>query len=204
METALAVPGAIRTAPARHEGGERARRRHQYAAARPGARAHSWTARAPRSVIRSKSSPASRKRASSTSASRTRCRASRAGGWWSTSAAAAPKSSSAKAMHAKKLESLYMGCVSMSSRFFDDGEITEKRMKRARLAARLELEPVRATFKNYGWDQAVGSSGHDPLGRRRIARAQQRRRRDHAGGSRVADRARDHGPATCRSCACRG
>ena len=32
-------------------------------------------------------------------------------------------------------------------------------MKRARLAARLELEPVRATFKNYGWDQAVGSSG---------------------------------------------
>jgi len=62
-------------------------------------------------------------------------------------------------VHAKRLESLYMGCVSMSARFFDDGEITEKRMKRARLAARLELEPVRNMFKHYGWDQAVGSSG---------------------------------------------
>jgi exopolyphosphatase / guanosine-5'-triphosphate,3'-diphosphate pyrophosphatase len=62
-------------------------------------------------------------------------------------------------VHAKRLESLYMGCVSMSARFFDDGEITEKRMKRARLAARLELEPVRNMFKEYGWDRAVGSSG---------------------------------------------
>ena len=62
-------------------------------------------------------------------------------------------------VHAKKLESLYMGCVSMSARCFGDGEITEKRMKRARIAARLELEPVQATFKSYGWDHAVGSSG---------------------------------------------
>ena len=62
-------------------------------------------------------------------------------------------------LHAKKLESLHMGCVSMSSRIFNDGVITEKRLKRARLAARLELEPVQATFKSYGWDQAVGSSG---------------------------------------------
>jgi exopolyphosphatase/guanosine-5'-triphosphate,3'-diphosphate pyrophosphatase len=59
----------------------------------------------------------------------------------------------------KRLESLYMGCVGMSTRFFDDGEITEKRMKRARLAARLELEPMRNSFKELGWDQAVGSSG---------------------------------------------
>jgi exopolyphosphatase / guanosine-5'-triphosphate,3'-diphosphate pyrophosphatase len=59
----------------------------------------------------------------------------------------------------RKLESLYMGCVSMSSRFFGDGEITEKRMKRARIAARLELEPVQATFRQFGWDHAVGSSG---------------------------------------------
>jgi exopolyphosphatase/guanosine-5'-triphosphate,3'-diphosphate pyrophosphatase len=52
-----------------------------------------------------------------------------------------------------------MGCVSMSSRYFNDGGITDKRIKRARIAARLELEPVRANFRNYGWDQAVGSSG---------------------------------------------
>jgi exopolyphosphatase/guanosine-5'-triphosphate,3'-diphosphate pyrophosphatase len=64
-----------------------------------------------------------------------------------------------EAKHAKKLESLYMGCVSMSSRYFNDGGITDKRIKRARIAARLELEPVQANFRNYGWDQAVGSSG---------------------------------------------
>jgi exopolyphosphatase / guanosine-5'-triphosphate,3'-diphosphate pyrophosphatase len=61
--------------------------------------------------------------------------------------------------HAKKLESLHMGCVSMSTRFFGDGEINEKRMKRARLAAKLEFEPVRNVFKSYGWEQVVGSSG---------------------------------------------
>lgn len=62
-------------------------------------------------------------------------------------------------LQARRLESLYMGCVGMSARFFSDGEVTEKRMKRARIAARLELEPVRASFLDYGWDQAVGSSG---------------------------------------------
>jgi len=62
-------------------------------------------------------------------------------------------------LQTKKLESLYMGCVSMSTRFFADGEITEKRMKRARLAARLELQPIVTAFKSLGWDSAVGSSG---------------------------------------------
>jgi exopolyphosphatase/guanosine-5'-triphosphate,3'-diphosphate pyrophosphatase len=62
-------------------------------------------------------------------------------------------------MHAKRLESLSMGCVRLSNRFFADGEITDKRMKRARLAARLELEPVRALFTDFGWDHAFGSSG---------------------------------------------
>jgi exopolyphosphatase / guanosine-5'-triphosphate,3'-diphosphate pyrophosphatase len=56
----------------------------------------------------------------------------------------------------------------MSSKFFSDGEITEKRMKRARLAARLELEPVQAAFKKLGFEHAVGASGtiravHDVL-----------------------------------------
>jgi exopolyphosphatase / guanosine-5'-triphosphate,3'-diphosphate pyrophosphatase len=62
-------------------------------------------------------------------------------------------------LQARKLESLYMGCVSMSTRYFGDGEITEKRMKRARIAARLELEPVQAQFRSYGWEHAVGASG---------------------------------------------
>lgn len=60
---------------------------------------------------------------------------------------------------AKRLESLYMGCVSLSSRFFPEGEITEKRMKRARQAAQLELEPVLNRFRRPEWDVAYGASG---------------------------------------------
>jgi len=59
----------------------------------------------------------------------------------------------------KQLESLQMGCVILSRRLFDDGAITEKRMKRARLAARMELEPVQAAFKRLSWDHAIGTSG---------------------------------------------
>jgi exopolyphosphatase/guanosine-5'-triphosphate,3'-diphosphate pyrophosphatase len=38
--------------------------------------------------------------------------------WWSTSAAARPSSSSARSLDPIRLESLYMGCVSYSLRFF--------------------------------------------------------------------------------------
>ncbi len=62
-------------------------------------------------------------------------------------------------MQTKQLESLYMGCVTMSRKFFDDGEINEKRMKRARMAARIELEPIAERYKATGWEQALGSSG---------------------------------------------
>src|SRR5271156_648881 len=58
-----------------------------------------------------------------------------------------------------ELESLQMGCVALSERFFRDGKISAKRMERARLAARLELEPVQAAFRRRGWDFAAGSSG---------------------------------------------
>ena len=60
---------------------------------------------------------------------------------------------------AKRLESLYMGCVSMSAQHFADGTITEKRMKRARTAAQLEIEPVMARFRRTEWDTAFGASG---------------------------------------------
>ena len=59
----------------------------------------------------------------------------------------------------KRLESLYMGCVSLSARHFPDGEITDTRMKKARTAAQLELEPVTARFRRSEWDFAWGSSG---------------------------------------------
>jgi exopolyphosphatase / guanosine-5'-triphosphate,3'-diphosphate pyrophosphatase len=56
-------------------------------------------------------------------------------------------------------ESLFMGCVSISKRFFKDGEITAKRFRKARIAALQELENVQALYKKYGWDQTLGTSG---------------------------------------------
>ncbi|HEU0188578.1 MAG TPA: exopolyphosphatase [Gallionella sp.] len=57
-----------------------------------------------------------------------------------------------------KLESLYMGCVSFSCRFFPDGKITKQNLKQAELAARLELQTIVADYKGQ-WQQALGSSG---------------------------------------------
>ena len=57
-----------------------------------------------------------------------------------------------------KLESLYMGCVSFSSRFFPDGKITKQNLKQAELAARIELQTIVADYKGQ-WQQALGSSG---------------------------------------------
>jgi len=59
----------------------------------------------------------------------------------------------------QKLESLFMGCVSYSLRFFEDGRITKSAMKQAELAARNELQPIVAKFSRGSWQQALGSSG---------------------------------------------
>ena len=56
-------------------------------------------------------------------------------------------------------ESLYMGCVSISRKFFPEGRIDKQSMKRAVLAARVELEPIERQYRDAGWDSAVGSSG---------------------------------------------
>lgn len=57
------------------------------------------------------------------------------------------------------MESLYMGCVSMSHAHFPDGEVTPKRWRRAVLAARGELEPHEELFRRLGWTDAIGASG---------------------------------------------
>ena len=57
------------------------------------------------------------------------------------------------------MESLYMGCVSMTRQFFSDGMITKKRIKQAVLAARVEIEPYEKHLRKLGWQQVVGSSG---------------------------------------------
>ena len=59
----------------------------------------------------------------------------------------------------QKLESLFMGCVSYSLRFFEDGKVSKGAMKKAELAARNELQPIVARFARGNWQHAVGSSG---------------------------------------------
>ena len=58
-----------------------------------------------------------------------------------------------------KLESLYMGCVSYSLRYFPGGEITKSNLKYAEFAARNELQTIVAEFSRSHWDTALGSSG---------------------------------------------
>ncbi len=58
-----------------------------------------------------------------------------------------------------QLESLYMGCVSHTLKFFPDGRIEKTAFKEAELAARKELQTIVAAYRATGWDEAVGSSG---------------------------------------------
>jgi exopolyphosphatase/guanosine-5'-triphosphate,3'-diphosphate pyrophosphatase len=57
------------------------------------------------------------------------------------------------------MESLYMGCVSFSRRFFPDGKISRSSLQLAELAARSEIQAIAAEFSAGHWQQAVGSSG---------------------------------------------
>lgn len=57
------------------------------------------------------------------------------------------------------LESVYVGCVSYSLRFFDGGRYDKGAFKQAELAARRELEVVSQALRKRGWVEAIGSSG---------------------------------------------
>lgn len=54
--------------------------------------------------------------------------------------------------------SLHMGCVSYTQRFFADG-FTPKAFAKARLTAARELLPLRRSFRELGFQDAVGCSG---------------------------------------------
>ncbi len=56
-------------------------------------------------------------------------------------------------------ESLQMGCVSYTQRYFRDGKITPARYAQAYTAARLELMGIENSLRRLGWQQAVGASG---------------------------------------------
>src|SRR3954469_2486967 len=56
-------------------------------------------------------------------------------------------------------ESLYMGCVSYSLKYFPQGRIEKSGMKAAELAARQELAGIVRSYRAAGWEEAVASSG---------------------------------------------
>jgi exopolyphosphatase/guanosine-5'-triphosphate,3'-diphosphate pyrophosphatase len=60
---------------------------------------------------------------------------------------------------AKRVESLFIGCVSMSERFFPDRRVTEERYARALTLARAEIQHLAEGYGASRWDEAVGSSG---------------------------------------------
>ncbi len=62
-------------------------------------------------------------------------------------------------MAPKVKESLSMGCVAMTKRFFADGKVTDKAIKKARIAAGQEIAPVADEYSEHTWDEAIGASG---------------------------------------------
>ncbi|MGI9273670.1 MAG: exopolyphosphatase [Endozoicomonas sp.] len=57
------------------------------------------------------------------------------------------------------LESLHMGCVTFTDRFFPRGELSPERFQSAYYAARLELMNIEKAYRDLGWVDSVGSSG---------------------------------------------
>lgn len=57
------------------------------------------------------------------------------------------------------MESLYMGCVSYSRRYFADGKIGKSALRQAEIAARAEVQAIAGEFSAGHWQQAIGSSG---------------------------------------------
>lgn len=56
-------------------------------------------------------------------------------------------------------ESLPLGCVSYSLRFFPEGKLSKNQFRDATLAARSEIQRIRQAFRPEEWQLAVGTSG---------------------------------------------
>jgi len=56
-------------------------------------------------------------------------------------------------------ESLQMGCVASTLRFFGDGKISAKRWRQAQTEIAVELQQFAAEYRARGWGESIGSSG---------------------------------------------
>jgi exopolyphosphatase / guanosine-5'-triphosphate,3'-diphosphate pyrophosphatase len=57
------------------------------------------------------------------------------------------------------MESLYMGCVGYSVKYFPNGVVDKKAFREAEVAAGRELENISHEYLAFGWKEAIGSSG---------------------------------------------
>ncbi|GAB1260142.1 Ppx/GppA phosphatase family protein [Aurantivibrio plasticivorans] len=57
------------------------------------------------------------------------------------------------------MESLHMGCVSYTQRFFPEGKFNKKSYRKAKIAAQAEVQAVANAFLDNPWQEAVGASG---------------------------------------------
>lgn len=62
-------------------------------------------------------------------------------------------------MEALETESVQMGCVASTRKFFADGQLNRKRWREVQEMLALELAPFRATYLARGWKRVYGSSG---------------------------------------------
>ncbi|NOQ15254.1 MAG: exopolyphosphatase [Methyloprofundus sp.] len=56
-------------------------------------------------------------------------------------------------------ESLRMGCVTVSNRFFADGEISPQRFQKATIYVNQQLRSYKNLFNHKNWEEAIGASG---------------------------------------------
>lgn len=62
-------------------------------------------------------------------------------------------------MESKSRESLQIGCVSLTLRFFNDGIITTALMEKAMIEAKLIIYPIASAFNRQHWHNVTGCSG---------------------------------------------
>ena len=62
-------------------------------------------------------------------------------------------------------ESLQVGCIASTRRFFDGGKLSRKRWNSALTEISAQMQQFAATYRQLGWDEAIGTSGtHKAIG----------------------------------------
>ncbi len=64
-----------------------------------------------------------------------------------------------RGMQALERESLQVGCVASTRRFFGNGKLSRKRWKEALIEVTAEFQQFAATYRSLGWDEAIGAAG---------------------------------------------